>query len=102
MIHVTIETLDDGVFEGTVDEGSVLGDFCDAHEAPVPFSCRSASCGTCRVVVLDGDDVLAAPEDEELEVLEAFGHPAHQRLACVARFRPGPGTLRVRPVRDDE
>ena len=55
---------------GEIDAGAVLGDFCDEHEAAVPFSCKSASCGTCRVVILEGEDLLDAPEDEELEVLE--------------------------------
>jgi len=87
---------------GEIDAGAVLGDFCDEHEAAVPFSCKSASCGTCRVVILEGEDLLDAPEDEELEVLDAFGSPPHQRLACVARLRAGSGPLRLRPVRDDE
>ncbi len=86
-----------------VPAGGCLVDVCDAKDAPVPFSCRSASCGTCRVVVLEGAELLLEAEDEELDVLDAFGaRPPRQRLACQARLVPGAGMLRVRPARDDE
>jgi len=84
-------------------DACALVDLIDASSAPVPFSCRSASCGTCRVVVLEGEAALEPPEDEELDVLDAFGQkPPKYRLACQARLRPGAGPLRLRPVRDDE
>jgi ferredoxin len=76
-----------------------LVDICDQQSAPVPFSCRSACCGTCRVLVLEGIDLLDPAEDDELEVLEAFGDdPSACRLACQARVRAGSGCLRVRPA----
>ena len=77
--------------------GTRLVDVCDEHGAPVPFSCRSASCGTCRVDVLEGGDLLEPPEDEELQVLELFGDdPARRRLACQARLGEGAGRVRLR------
>jgi ferredoxin len=80
-------------------EGGPLVDLCDAESAPVPFSCRSASCGTCRVDVLEGADLLEPPAQEELEILDIFGDdPATRRLACQARVRLGNGRLRVRPA----
>jgi ferredoxin len=76
-----------------------LVDVCDRESAPVPFSCRSACCGTCRVMVLEGGDLLEPAAEDELEVLDAFGDdPAAVRLACQAQLRPGPGRLRVRPA----
>jgi ferredoxin len=99
------------VFMGTEGEsrevdapaGGALVDLCDEHDAPIPFSCRSASCGTCRLVVLEGAHLLAEAEDEELEVLDAFGQaPPDRRLACQAKLLAGPGLVRVRPARDDE
>jgi 2Fe-2S ferredoxin len=84
-----------------VPEGGALVDTCDDHEAPVPFSCKSASCGTCRVEVLEGASELLPAADEELDVLDIFATPppAH-RLACQAKMKPGLATLRVRPVDD--
>jgi ferredoxin len=81
--------------------GYLLLDVCDDVGAPVPFSCRSASCGTCRVAILEGGDLLESPRADELEVLELFGDdPARCRLACQARLRDRVGRLRVRPVDD--
>ncbi len=79
-------------------DGGRLVDLCDDAGAPVPFSCRSASCGTCRIDVLEGIDRLEPPGDDELELLDIFGdNPGRCRLACQACVRAGPGRLRVRP-----
>ncbi len=89
--------------EADAPAGGALVDLCDASNAPIPFSCRSASCGTCRVVVLEGANLLAEAEDEELQVLDAFGQkPPDRRLACQAKMLSGPGLVRVRAARDDE
>lgn len=81
--------------------GVRLVDLCDDNAAPIPFSCRSASCGTCRVDVLEGAELLEPPRDEELDVLDIFGDdPSRRRLACQARVRAGDGLLRVRPAED--
>ncbi len=85
-----------------VPEGGALVDTCDDHTAPIPFSCKSASCGSCRVEVLEGGAELLPPADDELDVLDIFATPPPQhRLACQARMKPGLATLRVRAV-DDE
>lgn len=66
-----------------VTPGTHLVDVTDEHPgAEVPYSCRSASCGTCRVRVLAGMEGFDAPEDDEQEVLEAFGEEADVRLCC--------------------
>src|SRR5262249_17940488 len=48
-----------------VPEGGALVDVCDEYLAPVPFSCRSASCATCHIEVLEGAELLEPPEAEE-------------------------------------
>ena len=75
-----------------------LIDVCDDARAPVAFSCRSASCGTCRVEVLAGADLLEPPGPDELETLRLLGAPLGERLACQATARPGPGLIRLRWV----
>jgi ferredoxin len=85
--------------EVAAPDGGALIDLCDERAAPVPFSCRSASCGTCRVEILEGDALLEPPADDELDVLDIFGDdPATTRLACQARVKNGPGRLRLRPA----
>jgi 2Fe-2S ferredoxin len=85
-------------------EGGALVDVCDAHVAPVsfvPFSCKSANCGTCRIDVLEGLSELLPAADDERAVLDLFAAPPEQRLACQAQMKPGVGVLRIRAVRDD-
>lgn len=78
-------------------DGRLL-DACDEARAPLAFSCRSASCGTCLVAVLAGAELLEPPRPDEREVLAlADAHPG-QRLACQAVVRSGPGLVRLRWV----
>lgn len=86
----------------TVDEpsGGRLVDICDDASAPVPFSCRGASCATCRVEVLEGADLFEPPDHFEKELLEEMGEPAGRRLACSAKVRGGAGLVRLRSVND--
>jgi 2Fe-2S ferredoxin len=73
----------EGVEIERVAPGTRLVDVTDAHpETEVPFSCRSASCGTCRVEVVEGVEALSAPDAEELDVLEIFGDEPGVRLCC--------------------
>ncbi len=70
-------------YEVEVAPGTALVDVCDDHpEAEVPFSCRSASCGTCRCRVKQGMEGLSKAQDDELDVLEVFGDGKDVRLCC--------------------
>lgn len=89
-----------GPVTAEVEDGGPLVDICDEAHAPVVFSCRSASCGTCRIDVLEGGELLSPPERHELDVLEIFASPPSHRLACQACARPGPGLIRIRWVND--
>jgi 2Fe-2S ferredoxin len=79
-------------------EGGDLVDLCDHILAPIPFSCRSASCGTCHVQILEGLDFFEPPGPDEAELLELLGGEGPHRLACQARLLPGPGLVRLRAV----
>ena len=80
-----------------VPEGGEIVDICDQHFAPIPFSCRSASCGTCQVEVLEGEELLEPPNEAERDLLPLLGGKG--RLACQARVRPNvPGVIRLRSV----
>ncbi|HTA90438.1 MAG TPA: 2Fe-2S iron-sulfur cluster-binding protein [Polyangiaceae bacterium] len=79
-----------------VEAGGELVDICDHYFAPIPFSCRSASCGTCHIEILDGAGYLEPPEEPEEELLDILGGDGTTRLACQARVKPGPGLIRIR------
>jgi ferredoxin len=81
-----------------VPEGGALVDVCDEYRAPVPFSCRSATCGTCQIDVLEGLELFEPAELDERELLDLIGGAANHRLACQARLRPVPGRVRLRPA----
>lgn len=81
-----------------VPEGGDLVDICDQVLAPIPFSCRSASCGTCHIVVLEGHELLEKPDEDEEDLLDLLDGPEGSRLACQARVKAGPGLIRVRPI----
>jgi ferredoxin len=80
--------------------GEALVDICDNAMAPVPFSCRSATCGTCRIEVVEGGDLLAPREEAEAELLAILGDPPTIRLACQAKVKPGDGTIHLRIAGD--
>jgi ferredoxin len=79
-------------------EGGSLLDLCDEHLAPIPFSCRSATCATCQIEILSGGDLLETPEVQEQDLLDIIGGPSGSRLACQAVVKPGPGLIRLRSV----
>jgi 2Fe-2S ferredoxin len=98
MPEITFES-SDGSQKKTVNapNGGALADICDDNAAPIPFSCRSASCATCHIEVIEGADALLPPEAEELDVLEAVcSAPPRFRLACCAKLKAGPGKVVVR------
>ncbi len=72
-----------------------LIDVCDEAAAPILFSCRSATCGVCRVEVEAGAELLAPPSDDERETLELFDAAPTQRLACQVVIREGAGRVRL-------
>jgi ferredoxin len=74
--------------EVSVDPGEDLVDVTDDHpQAAVPYSCRSANCGSCRVEVAEGLEAMGPAGEEEQEVLDLFGDPAEVRLCCQLRLK---------------
>ena len=82
--------LDDLLVEAP--EGSRLQEVVDASGADISFGCRSGSCGTCRVRVLDGGEHCSPVAPEERDFLAGIAAPADHRLACQVRVN-GPVTL---------
>jgi len=60
-------------------------------EGPVPIECTSASCGTCWVGVIGGQEKLSDPSPRERRAMKIFGYNQPEtekpflRLACQAR-----------------
>lgn len=86
--------------EVEAEPGTEIIDLCDSTpSAEVPFSCRSANCGTCRVEVREGMGDLLPPEDEELDVLDVFGDdPKRHRLCCQIKLAPHAARVVLRVI----
>lgn len=78
-------------FEVDAEPGQGIMDITDANpSADVPYSCRAATCGTCRVRVLEGGGALGPADEDEIEVLDIFGDsPDEVRLCCQAQLVGG-------------
>jgi 2Fe-2S ferredoxin len=81
-----------------VPAGGELVDICDQHLAPVPFSCRSASCATCQIHVVEGADLFEKASEEEQDLLDILGAGPEHRLACQARVKAGSGRIVLKSV----
>jgi ferredoxin len=79
-------------------EGGALVDLCDVHYAPIPFSCRSATCGTCHVIIVKGGEHLEPPNEAETELLAILAGPKTSRLACQAVVKAEPGLIQLRSI----
>lgn len=87
--------------EVSVEPGTRLVDVTDEHpETEVPFSCRSANCGTCRVEVVEGEAAMAPPEEDEQEVLDIFGNEPRVRLCCQMKLERETDRVVLRVVDD--
>jgi len=90
-------------FEIDAEPGEAIMDITDANPAAdVPYSCRAATCGTCRVQVLEGGDALSTADVDEIEVLDIFGDsPDEVRLCCQTKLVAGTATQVTLKVCDD-
>lgn len=79
--------------------GGRLVDARDEVRAPIPLSCRSATCGTCLVEVVEGGGLLEPPNEAERELLALLDAGVRERLACQTRVRAQNGLVRVRVLR---
>ena len=90
-------------FEVEAEPGEAIMDITDAHPAAdVPYSCRAATCGTCRVEVVEGGEALSAADEFELEVLDIFGDTSDKvRLCCQTTLIGGADTQVTLKVCED-
>jgi ferredoxin len=71
-------------------------------EGPIPVQCRSCSCGTCWVGILDGAEHLSPVDAKERTTIAALGYLSTEderpviRLACMAQAH-GPVTIVIPP-----
>lgn len=75
--------------------GDTLLDAGEKAGVEMEAGCFNCTCGTCVVEVVKGGDNLQPPDDEELDVLDAWSRdPDCFRLACTARLASGDVSIR--------
>ena len=94
MPHVVFERTG---FAVDVSGGVAIVDVCDRHiQAGVPFACRHANCGVCRLEVVEGAELCEDRTAWESELLEWLNEAPTTRLGCQLRLRDGDGVVRLR------
>lgn len=72
-----------------VPAGQTLLDVLEANDLPIMSGCRMGMCGSDPVVVIDGNENLETPDENELNTLRRLGLEGKARLACCCRPRAG-------------
>lgn len=76
----------------TADQGLTILEASRANHVHHASLCNGRGrCGTCRVRVIETDQPLPDPSDEERETLSHFNAPSNVRLAC--QLKPAGGKL---------
>lgn len=71
--------------EHEIEDGAPIAPLCE--EAGVPFACTEGVCGTCVIEVVEGEENLSQPTQEEKDFLGDC--VTDERLACQCRIKGG-------------
>lgn len=73
-----------------IEDGSSIQEVCE--EEGVPFACTEGVCGTCVIEILEGQENLSEPTQEEEDFLGEGC--CDERLACQCRIKKGKVKIR--------
>ena len=79
---VTFELPDGSTYETMAKKEDSLVLASGRGPNPIATGCSDGSCGTCRVVVLEGADLLTEATEHERVTKKTAGVPDSERLAC--------------------
>ncbi len=68
-----------------LEDGAPIAEECENEG--VPFACTEGVCGTCVIEVVDGEENLSRPTQEEEDFLGEGC--SDERLACQCRIKQG-------------
>lgn len=98
MAEISLVYESDGTFPA--ESGSTILETSLKNGIPHVHACGGhARCSTCRVIVLEGEENLDPPSDDEKRLAEKKGFGPGIRLACRARIR---GDARIRRLVMDD
>jgi ferredoxin len=74
-----------------VPDGSLLAEL--DGKCGILFACKTGSCGSCKVKVVEGMENLEEANDVEKAGLATFGSDPKDRLLCVCKIKKGEITV---------
>ena len=77
--------LNDGEKEEEIADDSEIKDVCE-EKFGIPFGCKDGICGTCIVVIAEGNENLSEKNEKEYDMLPDNDN---ERLACQCRVKKG-------------
>lgn len=78
-----------------IPDGTSYLDFCQSNETPQDFGCTVGSCGTCALVLVEGEANVNDMSEDEKDVVEMCCSDADARLGCQMIVN---GDITVRPA----
>ncbi len=81
-----VEVKNDGAVVD-IPDGSLLAEL--DGKCSILFACKTGSCASCKVKVIEGMDNLEAPNDLEQAGLATFATDPSERLMCVCKIKKG-------------
>ncbi len=88
-VHLVVVGPDGSEQAAEVDVGTTIVGGTSRFKRPIATGCSEASCGTCRVEVLEGAEGIAEQSARERATLKENGFPTTMRLACRAELVKG-------------
>lgn len=85
--------------EVDVEEGITFVELAEEVDCDITFGCRSGTCGTCRIRVVEGQENLSPMEGDERTFLKGFGAGPDERLACQCKIQ---GDCRIQYIGLDD
>lgn len=76
--------------EKELEDGAPIAEICE--EEGVPFACTEGVCGTCVIEIVEGEENLSRPTQEEEDFLGAGC--TEERLACQCHIKCGKVKIR--------
>ncbi len=79
-----------------------LLDLVEEQGLTLPYGCRAGSCGSCRIQITEGMELLESPGPMEKDTLVRCEDDETVRLACRTRFKASglSGNLRIQKAKD--
>ena len=102
MIHLVSSVLSEIEKDFECKTGLPLLDQLEDAGVPLPYGCRAGSCGSCRIEIAEGRDLLEDIGPMERDTLDRCGDGTKVRLACRAKFKSAQssGTLKIIKAKD--